>query len=547
MEIHLVADTNLFFECKPLEQLPWQDFGYDPVVILLAKPVLDEIDKHKNANSRTRDRALEIFRRVRQMLKMSASESEIRASSPRVVLRRMPSVKPDPALEEHLDYAKTDERLIGIVSALNARSPEQRAVLFTEDAGPAMTADGLGIPYLMIDESWRRPPMETADTKTIRELRKEIDAYRAQEPRISIGTCESADSSNTISATRKVAVPLTKAEIEGFLAALKLKHALVTDFTPPPPSSTADSSGEVTKIEYSSPSEDDISKYRDVLYPQWIERCRETLAQLHRGRDEIEPSVVVRWPISNDGTRPALQVRIEFEAKGSVALRRVRTDEDDEEHSVTGGSARLRLPTPSGTQFPSPPRPPSFQKRVTRIPPLGRPRPKAAQGLDISKLMASAALDQHHKLMAEASKTLGRLDPASVSAAARLMQHDVLRTLGSEASFGRPSLETISLRPLRTMIPEPQDPEAFYYDDWPTTGIVKTGALTCDLWRHQAGEEVFEFEVIFTKPGEARGVVECTVHAENLTRPEQARVVVIRTVGSLGMAEVANAMVDACN
>lgn len=64
----------------------------------------DEIDKHKNANSRTRDRALEIFRRIRQMLKTWVSESEIRAPSPRVVLRRMPSVKPDIALEEHLDY-----------------------------------------------------------------------------------------------------------------------------------------------------------------------------------------------------------------------------------------------------------------------------------------------------------------------------------------------------------------------------------------------------------------------------------------------------------
>ncbi|WP_027143767.1 hypothetical protein [Mesorhizobium sp. WSM3626] len=91
MEIHLVADTNLFFECKPLDQLPWQELGYDPIVILLAKPVLDEIDKHKNANSRTRDRALEIFRRVRQMLKFSVLESEIRTSAPKVVLRRMPA------------------------------------------------------------------------------------------------------------------------------------------------------------------------------------------------------------------------------------------------------------------------------------------------------------------------------------------------------------------------------------------------------------------------------------------------------------------------
>jgi hypothetical protein len=68
MEVHLVADTNLFFECKALEELPWSELGYESIVILLTKPVLDEIDKHKKANGRTRKRALEIFKRVRGML-----------------------------------------------------------------------------------------------------------------------------------------------------------------------------------------------------------------------------------------------------------------------------------------------------------------------------------------------------------------------------------------------------------------------------------------------------------------------------------------------
>jgi hypothetical protein len=115
MEVHLVADTNLFFECKSLEDLPWSELGYDSVVILLTKPVLDEIDKHKKGSGRTRKRALEIFSRVRDMLASSAQEVEIQASSPRVILRRMPSVAPDPAHKDHLDYAKTDERLIGAI------------------------------------------------------------------------------------------------------------------------------------------------------------------------------------------------------------------------------------------------------------------------------------------------------------------------------------------------------------------------------------------------------------------------------------------------
>jgi len=110
MEVRLVADTNLFFECKSLEDLPWSELGYDPVVILLTKPVLDEIDKHKKGTGRTRKRAVEIFSRVRDMLESWAQEVEIQPSSPKVVLRRMPSIAPDPAYKEHLDYAKTDDR-----------------------------------------------------------------------------------------------------------------------------------------------------------------------------------------------------------------------------------------------------------------------------------------------------------------------------------------------------------------------------------------------------------------------------------------------------
>jgi hypothetical protein len=60
MELYLVADTNLFFECKSLDQLPWSELGADPIVILLTKPVPDEIDKHKKGGGRTRERAIAI-------------------------------------------------------------------------------------------------------------------------------------------------------------------------------------------------------------------------------------------------------------------------------------------------------------------------------------------------------------------------------------------------------------------------------------------------------------------------------------------------------
>jgi hypothetical protein len=76
---------------------------------------------------------------------------------------------------------------------LNAETSSHTVKLFTDDTGPAATADGLGVPYLMIDESWRRPPSETTEEKRIKELERDLSTYRAQEPKVSISACETTD------------------------------------------------------------------------------------------------------------------------------------------------------------------------------------------------------------------------------------------------------------------------------------------------------------------------------------------------------------------
>ncbi len=181
MELHLIADTNLFFEFKSLEQLPWHELGREPIVIVVTKPVLDEIDRHKKGSGRTRDRALEIFGRVREMLVAGVDESVIREAGPRVVLRRNTRALPDESMKEQLDFGRTDERLIGIVSALNGKASGHEVKLFTDDGGPAGMADELGVPYLLIDPAWRRPPAETTEAKRLREVEKDLALYRSQD------------------------------------------------------------------------------------------------------------------------------------------------------------------------------------------------------------------------------------------------------------------------------------------------------------------------------------------------------------------------------
>ena len=151
---------------------------------------------------------------------------------------------------------------------------------------------------------------------------------------------------------------MTQDEIDQLLEALRLKHPMATEFAPPVPSCRPDGSGGTITVEYLRPSDGDISNYIDSRYPQWIESCRGILIKLHERVDERNLPVRLRWSMANRGTRPASQVRIDFQARGQLEIRRL--DERDED--ANGTAAEDRTPP---ARFPSAPRPPAFQERVT--------------------------------------------------------------------------------------------------------------------------------------------------------------------------------------
>jgi hypothetical protein len=476
MEIHLVADTNLFFEFKTLEELPWQELGYDTVVIILTKPVLDEIDKHKKASGRTRSRALEIFGRIREMLIIGRQEVDIRSSAPRVILRRIASALPDQDLKDQLDYGKPDERLIGIASTLSAGAVGYDAKLFTDDGGPAGIADDLGLPFLMISQDWRRPAPESPEGKRVRELEKDLSLYRAQEPKIVI-RCETAGTANKVRVARKVAQPLSDAQIEQFVDDLRRKHPQQADFTSPPTSTKRTVFGEVETTEYSAPSNDEIADYVDTRYPQWIENCRNVLRSVHVDRDEVEPEVLLRWSILNEGTRPASQVRLEFEAKGPLELMRPLAQDDD-----AGAEAPTKSSSPAAPRLPAAPKPPAFGQRVTRAQAPVPTVPTLPGSFDIASIKSATEVHKQFASAASAAKRLGldRLsDPSylqSINTASDLVRRwsdpsllaaSRLDALANSHSFA--TITPLAIEPFRiprVLTPEPHDPEAFYFDNW---------------------------------------------------------------------------------
>lgn len=554
MEHLYIADTNLFFEAKRLEDLPWAELGNDPIVIGLTKPVQAEIDRHKKGTGRTRKRALETFGRVRAMLQKRQTEIVIQESAPRVVLRLLTNARPDPEHADTLDYEAVDDRIVGIVSELSKDQSFASVKVMTDDGGVAMTASALGVDFHLLEDSWKREPAMSDKDRQIADLEKDIAAYRSQEPVIQIE--DATDGEISCHVVRKVPDALSPDKVDELAKRLEATHPKVTDFSVP--ETRVESDG--AEISYIAPSDEDVSEYTTTGYPKWLSQCRSDLGRLHEGRVEREPSVTVRVALRNVGARPASKLRISFEAQGQFFIIRRSREIDVEHDQPTHNPALTRL---------SPPPVAPKAERVVKRP----PKPKSARSTNIAELSRSmgGSIDLAN---------LGFARPGSVldSAARAGSVFDDLRrsgvfddltrgssaiqqALGLQAEHQRvqdlisPSHLNMLTRPEHRVFMDPivhrlpiipkHDPEGFYYDDWPEGHPVRTGALTCDLFRHQGEAEFFDVEVAFPEEGDITGAVLCRVEAENLTKPVEIRIRVGRTMEHFAVLNVAQDLIEA--
>ncbi|MBE1206030.1 PIN domain-containing protein [Aminobacter carboxidus] len=557
MEHAFIADTNLFFECMRLEELPWSDLSVDPVVIALTKPVMAEIDKHKKGGGRTRKRAIEISGRIRAMLTSQPPEVVIREAGPRVVLRLMPIVQPAPEFASSLDYTINDDRIVGTVATLSKDETFASVSMLTDDSVAASTAQGLGVSFFLIPESWKRPPEETNEAKRIKELEKDISIYRAQEPSISIA--DASDDPAQAHVIRHVALALEPPEIDQLIDKLKVRHPVKQDFAVPEIESQADG----TEISYEAPDAEAIEKYTSEAYPKWIGACRSIFERLHNGRLEPEAEVALTFSVANGGTRPASKMRVSFEAIGNIHLCHDAHDPDNDEDQDDGGQSALS-PIPG---LPAPPVAPAVRRVVKRPPTasngvdIATPRVPGT-GLRFSELGKGSrglmGLDSHFAAVRSAQSMFDNLHgrgaladlargvgPISDIMRIAEEQDRLRRSLFEPTGIARPTYLDVSPVRLPPM-PEKHNPERFYYDRWPKAKPTKRGALTCDLFRHQRGKELFEVDVQFPDDGDVTGAVRCVVEAENLTKPAELLLPVSRTIEAYSLASVAEQMIQRC-
>ena len=502
--LYFFVDTNLFIQCRPLQQLDWSRWhGFEEVRLIVSSPVMYEIDRLKTRSGRVGKRARAASAMFREML--GQPHKVVRAQSPRVVLSVEPQHRPAPDLAGRLDYQERDHQLVGTVHAFARSNPSSDARLLSHDTIPLYTARGLDLTADQISDDWLLPPETTETERKLAALETENSRLKAAEPLFSIHCEDQSDATiERYHASHTWYEPLTEVEVDSLMQRLKARFPLATDFGSREPAERPGLPSLVnsffqTRQVFTPATDEEIEKYRDEDYPRWLERCEEALRAHHRTLQAETPVLEFTFLADNSGTRPAVDALVTIEARGAFEIRPPPSDDADEEqedNDDTSGSLQ------SGALSPPP------------IAPRGR-----------------------------WTNTVGG-QPGDVLRSFSL----VGRSLQNLSGIVNPDPD-ILIRPLAFPSlnpPRPRDPNKFYYKAGCPAAPQASFALECAQWRHDNDAEPFVGEIhVPADRDAAEGLLVCRIQAANLSKSVSHRIPVRIAIAHVSAFESARDMVEA--
>lgn len=483
--LYLFPDTNVFLQCKPLDQLSWAAMGdFDEIELVVTRPVQKEIDALKGkGNSRQAARARAAASLINLLLDCEDHRHRVRDGKPVVHLRLDLLLRPEKPQPDSLDYEQHDDQLVGIVLGYQNVHPDVVVKLLTDDSGPKFSAKTVGVKFQSTPSGWLLPPEEDEATKRANALKSELDLYKRQEPNFKVTLKKPQGSRLEISVNKYE--PLTAEEVDSLMTRLQEDHPLVTSFSEAQPKQHVPK-GPFDLAALAIPvgagmqpvAPADIEHYRK-RYDEWLQDCRAKLTNLPKALHQQLALPETSVTVENVGSRPAEDALVvaEFEGPFGIGLPKKKSDDEPE-----------RSPYQRGTELANPPRPPETR-------PIGK-------------------------------------GPYSIA------------SLIKRSSY--PHVDTKVTLPHVYRPPEPRDPNAFYLKVGSRGAPLQRIVYACDQWRHGQRAEDFDFELWFhTNPGTHSGVVKLGVHAANLTQPVRINLPVSITVNAVSCLTHATAMVDA--
>jgi rRNA-processing protein FCF1 len=292
----LFVDSNLFLQCRPLQDLDWDRLvGREEVTILVPSAVLAELDKHKSdGNSRRAQRARRALKFLDSLLESPDDTVIVRTTPTKVIAQFAPEVSGDPS-------TSNDDSILFEVAELTRTHGNQTVGLVTHDTNLKVKAKRKSLRFFPLPDEWLLAPEPDERDKRVRQLEEEVALLKRQTPIIEI----TLDGNQEIELIVPSYEPLTPGTVEAMTAKFPMKKDFSLTST-----ERLLSVGGIGMFGLRPPADWEIAKYQNEKYPNWERSLRGHLEQIHSYLRIRDATANIRLLIANNGTVSGEHVHI---------------------------------------------------------------------------------------------------------------------------------------------------------------------------------------------------------------------------------------------
>ncbi|MDP9421638.1 MAG: PIN domain-containing protein [Pseudomonadota bacterium] len=302
----LFVDTNGFIQVRDLKDIPWRDLfpGVKHVRIMVAKPVIEELGKHKTSNSdRRRNRA-----RLALNLIAEASKAPDRTltlkNKPVAVTLEIPRIKrPDWEALDALDPSSNDDRLVAAAVTYG-----HDAAVFSHDTGPRIGAHDHGLNAYEPLEDWLLEPEPSDDQRKIGELQRQLKQALSTKPELSI-EIDGRDPSGKLTLYRPIVPPLASEAVD------RIVNRYLAEY----PRGSPSAAHPLLAVSGQYLTSNQVDRYHDD-FDGFEERARNFFQRLHEQLPFWVAVPIVRVTTMNKGSVSATNFHVTLETSDGIEL-----------------------------------------------------------------------------------------------------------------------------------------------------------------------------------------------------------------------------------
>jgi hypothetical protein len=321
----LFVDTNFFLQCKPINEILWNEISDDDIEILITRPVQIEIDRLKNdGNSRRSKKARSTNSLFRNMLSTPETQIQYKVNEISIILKFSNPYSEEQlkTIQDNLDTTYNDDKILAEVKYFIKENGTEGVFFVSHDTNPLLTAKRNNIPFKQIPDSWLLPPENDARDKEIIQLRDQVKTLMEKEPiiqtKMAIHGELFIDYEFNVSINEYI--ELNTAELEEIIDRATEKHPLKTDFTEELKQKPQISLGQLINEKYIPPDQTKIDKYKNEEYPKWKNDLKEFFNDHCKTYNQAERFVPCGLTVENIGSRPVDNLIIEISVFNDAVL-----------------------------------------------------------------------------------------------------------------------------------------------------------------------------------------------------------------------------------